>query len=110
MTSTSTAWEDRPPIGLVMGGSRAAGHSASVGAGRRALRRLVGLLDDAMFLLLAVLLLPAAILLVGIPVALIVGVLLEIGQGVFRGLLTTAAPVVVATAAALFLARWLARR
>ncbi|MBI2220580.1 MAG: hypothetical protein HYU53_05175 [Acidobacteria bacterium] len=108
--NASVALESRSPIGPAKSWSRAAGKGTAGGAGRRALRRIVGLLDDAVFLLLAVLLIPAAILLVGTPVALSVGVLLEIGQGVFLGLLTTAAPVIVAITAALFLARYLSRR
>jgi hypothetical protein len=42
------------------------------------LRRIMGLLEDAVFLLLAVLLVPVAILAVGAPLALLVRLLLDI--------------------------------
>jgi hypothetical protein len=108
--SASIALESRSPIAPAKDGSRAIGQSAPGGAGRSALRRFAGLLDDAVFLLLAVLSLPVAILLIGIPVALVVGVLLEMWHGVFSGLLYKIAPLIVAITAALFLARHLARR
>ena len=50
------------------------------GGARQAVRRLVGLLDDAAFLLLAVWLFPAAVLVVGIPLALLVRLLLEMAD------------------------------
>ena len=108
--SASIALESRSPVAPATGGSRAAGLWTSGGAGGRAFRRLVGLLDDAMFLLLAVVLLPVVILLVGIPIALVIGVVLEMWHGVFLGLLTKVLPVIVVAGGALFLARHLARR
>jgi hypothetical protein len=48
--------------------------------GRRPRRTIVGLLDDAVLLLLVVALLPLAILLFGAPVALLVRLLIEIAQ------------------------------
>jgi len=53
---------------------------AQRGAGRRLFRNIVGLLEDAVLLLLVILLIPLAILLVGSPVALLVRLLVEIAQ------------------------------
>lgn len=64
---------------LVGDDTRIGGH-AQRGGGRRPRHTIVGLLDDAVMLLLVILLFPLAILLVGMPVALFVRLLLEIAE------------------------------
>lgn len=53
---------------------------AKPGSRRSPLRNILGLLDDAVLLLLVVLLFPLVILLIGTPVALFVRLLIEIAQ------------------------------
>jgi hypothetical protein len=53
---------------------------AKPGGRRSRLRNILGLLDDAMLLLLVVLLFPLLILLIGTPVALLVRLLIEIAH------------------------------
>ena len=57
-----------------------AGVQVKPGGGRRWLRKIPGLIEDAAVLLLIVLLFPLVILLVGTPLALFVRLLLEIAQ------------------------------
>jgi hypothetical protein len=54
------------------------GRRAERGDARRPLHKLLGLLDDALMLLLVIWLFPLVILLVGAPVALLVRLLIEI--------------------------------
>lgn len=56
------------------------GVRAERGDARRPLHKLLGLLDDAVMLLLVICLFPLAILLVGAPVALLVRLLIEIAK------------------------------
>ena len=58
-------------------GTRVGGR-AERGNARRPLQKLLGLLDDALMLLLVIWLFPLVILLVGAPVALLVRLLIEI--------------------------------
>jgi hypothetical protein len=53
---------------------------AKAGGRRSSVRKILGLLDDAVWLLLVVLLFPLVILLIGMPVALFVRLLVEIAQ------------------------------
>lgn len=78
--SQSIASVKRWPHVLPHGASRVATRPAARGSGRKALRAALGFLDDAVFLLLAVLLAPVAILAVGVPVALFIRLLLEIAE------------------------------
>jgi hypothetical protein len=54
------------------------GGRAGRGNARRTVQKLLGVLDDALMLLLVIWLLPLVILLVGAPVALLVALLIEI--------------------------------
>lgn len=76
--SESIASEARWSIGLAKGATRVGNQRAPRGRGRRASRRMLGLLDDGVFLLLAVLLIPVGILVLGTPLVLVVRLLLEI--------------------------------
>ena len=75
--SQSIASETRWPMGLV---GRVGKQSAGRAGGRTASRRVAGVLGDAVFLLLIVLLAPVLILVVGTPIALCVRLLLEIAK------------------------------
>jgi hypothetical protein len=61
-----------------VGHERRVGGPPERGDGRRPLQKLLGLLDDALMLLLVIWLFPLVILLVGAPVALLVRLLIEI--------------------------------
>jgi hypothetical protein len=76
----SIASVGRWPVGLAERVTGSAGTPAAPGGARSLLRKLVGLLDDAAFLLLAVWLFPAAILAVGIPLALLIRLLLDMAD------------------------------
>ena len=78
--SHSIASETRWSIGLAQRGTRVGYQKAVRGRGRKALRRILRLLEDPVFLLLAVLSVPVAILAVGTPLALFVRLLLEIAE------------------------------
>lgn len=78
--SESIASEARWSIGLAKGVTHVGYQRVPPGRGRRASRRILGLLDDGVFLLLAVLLVPVAILALGTPLALFVRLLLEIAK------------------------------
>ena len=65
---------------LVRSDTRIGAH-AEPGGSRRPRHTVAGLLDDAWILLLVIWLLPVAILLIGMPVALLVRLLIEIVPG-----------------------------
>jgi hypothetical protein len=70
----------RWPVGWGEKMTRVAESPTTPRSGGRAGRRIVGLLDDAAFLFLAVWLFPAAILVVGIPIALFIRLLLDLAN------------------------------
>lgn len=72
--------DTRWTIGLAQGATGVGYPKDARGRGKRASQRILGLLDDAVFLLLAVLLVPVAILAVGTTLALLVRLLLEIAN------------------------------
>jgi hypothetical protein len=81
--TTFTASDGRSPGAVAA--ETAAGRETGIGAqpkpgGRSPLRTMLGLLDDAVLLLLLVLLIPLVIVLLGMPVALLVRLLVEIAQ------------------------------
>ena len=81
--TTSIASDGRWAVAAVenpAGHERRISGRAERGDVRRLLRKLVGLLDDAVMLLLVIWLFPLAILLFGAPVALLVRLLIEISQ------------------------------
>lgn len=80
IVSQSIASETRWSIGLAQGAARVGYTKAARSRGRRALRTIAGLLDDAVWLLLVVVLIPVAILALGTSLALLVRLLLEIAE------------------------------
>jgi hypothetical protein len=78
IVSESITSETRWPTGLAKGATRVGYKRAPRERGRRASRRILDLLDDGVFLLLAVLLIPVGILVLGTPLVLVVRLLLEI--------------------------------
>lgn len=78
--SESIASETRWSIGLANGASRVGYPRTPRGRGRTALRTIAGVLDDVVFLLLIVVLVPVAILVLGAPLALFVRLLLAIAE------------------------------
>lgn len=67
-------------MGLSQGATFIGHQKGARGRWRKASRRILGFLADAVFLVLAVLLIPVAILAVGTPLALFVRLLLEIAK------------------------------
>jgi hypothetical protein len=72
--ASAAGWQ----IGLTKGATRVGYQRGARGRGRKALRRIQGFLDDGLFLLLAVLLIPVGVLVLGTPLVLVVRLLLEI--------------------------------
>jgi hypothetical protein len=70
--ASTERWPISPPGGV--------SETAAPGDARTVVRRILGLVDDAEFLLMAVWLFPAAVLVVGIPLALLVRLLLEMAD------------------------------
>lgn len=80
MVSPRSILQAAGPVGLAERMTGVAESPTTPRSGRRSGRRLVGLLDDAAFLFLAVWLFPAAILVVGIPIALFIRLLLDLAD------------------------------
>ena len=73
-------WAVGTPDNRVRADTRISGH-VEPGGSRRPRHTVAGLLDDAWILLLVIWLFPLAILLIGMPVALLVRLLIEIVPG-----------------------------
>jgi hypothetical protein len=78
IVSASIASETRWSTGLTKGAIRVGNQMGPRGFWWRASRRMLGLLDDSVFLLLAVLMIPVGVLVLGTPLVLVVRLLLEI--------------------------------
>jgi hypothetical protein len=81
--TTPIASDGQWPVAVVeTAAGREPGSSVQVKPGSRSspLRNILGFLDDAVLLLLVVLLFPLVILLIGTPVALVVRLLIEVAQ------------------------------
>ena len=73
-------WSVGTAENMIRGDTRVRGH-AEPGASRRPRHTVAGLFDDAWILLLVIWLFPLAILVIGMPVALLVRLLIEIVPG-----------------------------
>jgi hypothetical protein len=78
--SSSIALETLRPANPLAGVSRVVRNAAPRARTRTASQTFVGLLDDALWLVFAVLMIPIAILVVGTPIALFARLLVEIVQ------------------------------